>query len=120
MTGRAWVVVGALLAACSDSGGSSNEQLEADIAAEIEKLNSCDTVSDCEGVNFPVCSTRYVRSGSDRSTLDRLLEDYGTQNRGVACTTDCKCGVLTCEQNRCVTASGDCETAPPDGMMVCL
>src|SRR5687768_2041199 len=120
---RAWVLC-LLLVACgggAEAGDAplTRAELQGEILAEAERLNSCDVVADCEAKSFD-CGAVYVNADADHTRLDELLHEHQARFEGRGCDASCQCGVLRCEANECVTESGDCMTEPPDGMMVCL
>jgi hypothetical protein len=97
----------------------SDSELMSEIMAEAERLNSCEVVGDCEAKSLN-CGALYVNAEADQTRLDDLLAEHQRRSGNLGCPGSCQCGVLRCEQNRCVTESGDCTTPPPDGMSVCL
>ena len=101
-------------------GGPTEEELFSQIQEEADRINSCATVDDCYAVGF-ACSSLYVNADADRTRLEELIAEH-TQRFGgvVGCPGACACGILSCEASRCVTDSGDCMSAPPGSMMVCL
>jgi hypothetical protein len=119
---RAFLLCLALIACGggSEAGDAplTEAELESEILAEAERINSCGAVADCEAKSFD-CTTVYVSSDADQARLDDLLMEHASRFGG-GCVSSCQCGVLRCEANKCVTEPGDCMTEPPDGMMVCL
>ena len=112
------------MAACgggSEAGDAplSEAELKSEIQVEAARLNACDAVADCEAKSFD-CGSVYVNADSDQTRLDELLHEHESRFGGRGCNASCACGVLRCEENKCVTESSDCMTEPPDGMMVCL
>jgi len=112
------------LAACG--GGSdatdqplSDAELMDEIMAEADRINSCEQVSDCEAKALN-CGALYVDASADQAYLDDLLAEHAARNQGRDCSAACACGVLRCEENKCVTEPGDCQDVPEDGMTVCL
>jgi hypothetical protein len=97
----------------------SDSELRGEILAEADRINSCETVTDCEAKQYN-CGAVYVSADADQSRLDELLAENDSRMAGLGCDTSCQCGVLLCEENKCVTQSTDCMTTPPEGMMVCL
>jgi len=97
----------------------SSAGLRADIEAEIERLNHCQVVEDCEAVRYPVCGTSYVHEDEDTSLLDAWLEEYREANDS-PCTGECQCGYLECIDNRCTTSSGDCVSTREGAVNICL
>ena len=77
----------------SDAGGGERtpEQVQADIATEIDALNSCDSVEDCSAVPLPwQCDDGFINADADRTNLDALFVEYadvGGESRG--CVNRC-------------------------------
>jgi hypothetical protein len=104
------------------SGGlarMSDEELDAAITDAIDALNSCSVVEDCSPVAFPGCGTTFIGPG-DSSALDPLFAEYNRRSGDIACTAECRCGLLSCTAGRCETRSGDCMTTGPGEVQVCL
>jgi len=97
----------------------SDAELNGEITAEAERINSCETVDDCEAKAFG-CSSLYVNADADQTRLDELLAEHAARRGDVACPGSCACGVLLCDENKCVTEAADCMTPPPDGTPICL
>ena len=98
----------------------SDEEIRADIAAEIDRLNSCDVVADCVGVPTGTCASAFVRKGSDTSKLEALVREL-TGDDPIGCPAACQCGILTCEASKCTTAAGNCmEPSDDEQMQICL
>jgi hypothetical protein len=98
----------------------SSEALAEDIEDELDRLNQCETIEDCEPVAYPFCSTRYIAKGSDRTQLDTWLSAYNESLGEVGCDGSCACGVLQCEEQRCTTTASNCMDVPEGGMNICL
>jgi hypothetical protein len=112
------------LVACgggSDAGDQplSDAELMDEIMAEADRLNSCEVVEDCEAKSLN-CGSLYVNADADQAYLDDLLAQHNARKGPIGCDASCACGVLRCEENKCVTEAGDCQNTPEDGMMVCL
>jgi hypothetical protein len=109
----------------SDSGQSDRtpEQVQADIRAEIDALNSCTVVEDCTGVGIPgTCSSGYINAGADRSNLDALLAEYSAVG-GLEppCAAICEMGILSCSQGRCETRPASASDPVGEGeISICL
>jgi hypothetical protein len=97
----------------------SDAELLSEIMAEAERLNSCDTVDDCEQKSLN-CSAIFVNADADQTRLDDLLAEHDARSGNRGCDASCQCGLLRCAESKCVTESGDCMTIPPDAEMVCL
>jgi hypothetical protein len=97
----------------------SDAELEREILNEAERIDACDSVTDCENRSFN-CGSLFVDARADQSRLDELIAEYESRNPGLGCDTSCQCGVLRCEANQCVTEAGDCMEPPDDAMTVCL
>jgi hypothetical protein len=100
--------------------GLTDRELAARIESELDRLNQCAAVDDCEPVGYPNCSTQFIGGEADRSELDPLLEEYGRRQGDISCPAICQCGLLRCESSRCVTEDGDCMSTPSDARQVCL
>jgi hypothetical protein len=120
---RAFLLCLALVACGGDHEAAdaplSDSELLSEIMAEAERINSCDVVGDCEAKSLG-CSALYVNADADQTRLDELLADYQSRRGPVGCPVSCQCGLLRCEQNKCVTQASDCMEMPPDAMTVCL
>src|SRR5688572_18102778 len=97
----------------------SDAELEGEIRAEAARINSCEVVGDCER-KLLGCSAFFVSADADQTRLDELLVEHQRRSGGQGCPSICECGVLRCEQNECVTETGDCMSVPPDAMQTCL
>jgi hypothetical protein len=100
--------------------GLTDSELAARIESELDRLNRCATVDDCEPVGYPICGTRFIGAETDRAELEPLLQEYGRRQDDIACAAVCQCGLLRCESDRCVTEDGDCTSEPPGSRQVCL
>ncbi len=120
----AWLALAlATFAACGgssddDDSGKSKEELDREIRAEAERLNSCELVEDCQGVGYG-CSALFVNKDADTAHLEALIAEK-EGDEPLSCPASCACGILSCEAGKCVTASGDCMSTPPGSQMVCL
>jgi hypothetical protein len=119
--GCRWVLVGLALIGCgAESEGPSKVELEAMIEAEIEALNSCETIDDCSAtVGYPRCRAQWINGDADRTHLDELLEDYYAGEE-ISCDASCQCALLRCEEGTCTLSSGDCMVAPPGAIATCF
>jgi hypothetical protein len=110
----------------SGNGGQGDrtpEQVQDDIRAEIEALNSCNSVEDCVSVYIPgTCGVGYISADADRSNLDTLIAEYSAVG-GLEppCPAMCETGILSCEQNRCETrAASPSDPVGGEERSVCL
>jgi hypothetical protein len=107
----------------SGQGDRTPEQVQDDIRAEIEALNSCNSVEDCVSVYIPgTCGVGYISADADRSNLDTLIAEYSAVG-GLEppCPAMCETGILSCEQNRCETrAASPSDPVGGEERSVCL
>ena len=122
------VGVSAMIIRCGDDSGDSDnghqaqdggqsdasqnartpEQVQDDIRAEVESLNSCNVLEDCTAVYIPgACSNGYINANADRAHLDELIAEYSAVG-GLEPPCVMTCETLSCAQDRCVT-----QPAPP-------
>lgn len=86
-------------------GARTPEQVQDDIRAEVDSLNSCNVMEDCTAVYIPgTCSNGYINSDADRVHLDELIAEYSAVG---GLEPPC---ILTCETLSCVP--GRCEIQP--------
>jgi hypothetical protein len=123
-SGGASAGTGGIDGGCTEAGasGRSLSELAADLSAEIDGLNWCDVVEDCQRVEMPWChDSRYINSEADRALLDELLDEY----RAVSCDDDqgctliCLCATLTCTEGQCLLSDGNCDEPPDGGISTC-
>ncbi|MCH2109146.1 MAG: hypothetical protein MK135_07445 [Polyangiaceae bacterium] len=94
-----------------------------EIDAKIAQANYCESVDDCQGISTRPCETAYVNGSSaelmslNQAISERLKADGDEFS---ACPAICACGLLTCEQNRCTTATSDCSSFPTGAAVICL
>jgi hypothetical protein len=115
------LVVCACVLACSDdeSAGPTKAELEVQIETEIQRLNSCTVVDDCQRVGYPRCSSSYIGVEADRIRLDELLADY-YRGDDLICAAICACALLRCVEGRCDLSAGDCNPTPDEGVATCF
>jgi len=106
----------------ANATGRSLDEVAADLDGEIDRLNWCDVVGDCQRVEVPWClDSRYINSGADRTLLDELLDEY----RAIDCDDDqgciliCLCATLTCTEGQCLLADANCDEPPDGGISTC-
>ena len=94
------------------------------IHATIERLNTCDTVMDCRSIEVEPCTNAYVNAKADITELQESIQARQELEFGgdFGCDLACACGVLSCQEGKCVAEASGCEDlpAPPDTQMVCL
>ncbi len=81
-------------------------ELRLAFAAEAERINHCEDVSDCVIVEVLDCGIMNacwipIHSGEDQTELRRIERDYGTVHCPYA-TCSCVMGELECQDGRCV------------------
>lgn len=105
------------------SSSRTRDEVEAAIRAELEALNSCDTVDDCHGELPPYdCRYMWIDVAANRERLDGLLEEYREVDcDGIQiCPEICMCGTLRCIEGRCDVEATSCMEPAADGVTVCM
>jgi len=96
-----------------------------EIGTEIDRLNTCEVVADCQRINTSPCKSAYVNKDADVAALSTMIEDRNALDSGgveYGCDTACECGLLLCEGGQCITEKDlGCESATDPGTQsVCL
>ena len=104
--------------------GTEGVQTWEEIHSTIERLNICNTVADCRSIEVEPCTHAYVSANADITELQESIQarqelEFGG---GFGCDLACACGVLSCQEGRCVAEASGCEDLPaaPDTQMICL
>lgn len=111
-----WLAAALVLQACQ---GRPEAEIRADIQAEVQRINACGTVDDCQQVNL-LCDSAFISRNADRRRFDELVQELRGSAGEIACPAICKCGVVSCAAGRCAVRSGDCMSVGPDERQTCL